>query len=245
MEEWSRRKGASGGWWREGTKGGERKVKERVEAEERCLGRWGGAESLGGSQAALSVSVAAQSGLLSPWPRKPSLLPSTASRPEHAGALLSSRVHLVLSSSHTRTFIWIWHTCEDSIGLLNPRLCFTLFTYRLVAWSCPSKASRTVCGYNEDKLGYSGMPSFGVRVVLRMCFSWENNKNISNHWSKTNSYEICFDAVCVWGAEGLKEQSVAFKALISLCYFGDINAMSLHKNVSTHKKGNSLYTANF
>lgn len=58
----------------EETKGGERKVKERVVAEERgdtgarCAGGGKEAESLGGSQAALSVSVAAQSGLLSPWP---------------------------------------------------------------------------------------------------------------------------------------------------------------------------------
>lgn len=45
-------------------------AEEREEAQERdsCGGGGKEAESLGGSQAALSVSVAAQSGLLSPWP---------------------------------------------------------------------------------------------------------------------------------------------------------------------------------
>lgn len=82
---------------------------ERGDTGVRCTGGKE-AESLGGSQAALSVSVAAQSGLPSLWPRKPSLLPRTTSHPDHT-ALLSFSVHFILESSHT--FIWICYSCKD------------------------------------------------------------------------------------------------------------------------------------
>lgn len=81
-------------------------------------GRGKEAESLGASQAALSVSVAAQSGLSSPWPQN-------QSPPTH-------RVPFVLTSTHTCThtsilFATLVRTFHQiNVNLLNPKLFSTL-----------------------------------------------------------------------------------------------------------------------
>lgn len=87
---------------------------------------WGGkeAESLGGSQAALSISVAEQSGLPAPLAMKtfPSPPPSPAPHPSLTAAsssppLPTSSSH---STSHTPTFIQICYSYKDF-----PAPCFT------------------------------------------------------------------------------------------------------------------------
>ncbi|CAB1453008.1 unnamed protein product [Pleuronectes platessa] len=110
MEEWSKKRRASWRNWR--VKEG-RDKRRRGESEGESGGgggrrrgsamHGGGKEavSLGGSQAALSVSVAAQSGLPSPWPREPAHLPCTTSpAPPPAPTTQHSSPPPVLTHSH-------------------------------------------------------------------------------------------------------------------------------------------------
>lgn len=97
---------------------------------------------------------------------KPPLPPRTASHPDHA-ALLSSPVHLVLSSSHTRTFIRICYTCKDSpLDYFKPIEPEALFIYRLMAWSLHVSVRQVMCCYNEDKIGYLGTSSKKLKYFL-------------------------------------------------------------------------------
>lgn len=124
----------------------------------------GEAESLGGSQAALSVSVAAQSGLLSPSGHDTPPLPVPPWHPAWTALLHSCPppAHLVLPPSHA----WDGSTLKKNKKnkpVFRPPPSYRM--YHLL------KSQRDhVRFFNEDKLGYSGMTSF-VGKLTHACSS--------------------------------------------------------------------------